>query len=93
MHDLGAAVLDPDEVAVEAQLDALMDERRWRAVEGARVLEVAVERNLLARRPAASKPIGGKARSASRSIANRSTTMWRAVAWRRGSATRWRQSA
>ena len=39
------AVLYPDEVAVEAQLDALMDERLGRMVEAARMLEVAVERD------------------------------------------------
>ena len=53
-----AAVVDPDPVAIPAQLDALMDQRLGRAVEAAAELQIAVGRD--PRRAAPGEVEGGR---------------------------------
>ena len=57
-RDVGAGVADPDTVSVEAQLDALMDQRDRRPVEVAAKLEIAIQRDADRPRPAEVKARG-----------------------------------
>ena len=91
--DALAAMLDPDPVAVPAQLDALMNQRLRGAVEAAGVLEIAVQRDprRARARPRRKRPAATPAAARVRARATRRRHAGRSragAATRRGRASR-----